>query len=235
MTARPTGSSTAATSVCTKRTAAAQHGAGVRRLPRAYLVVGHQTDGKSALVEAPMGFQFNHVGGRKREDRSRSTRSTMPHAWTRGASCCAKTFSGGEERCPSRLAALHRSQNRRLSDNGFWAKDVAVRIEYKFCPNLTIIDTPGLIAAAPGRSTPPRSKPRGRWRRLSARRWRSATTLSSAWRTTRTEQRHHYRAADCTSCAALAAVSTKFDTRIPQFSRASDVELFMKPPAKLLE
>lgn len=29
----------------------------------AVLVVGHQTDGKSALVEALMGFQFNHVGG----------------------------------------------------------------------------------------------------------------------------------------------------------------------------
>ncbi|XP_035542355.1 dynamin-like protein ARC5 isoform X2 [Juglans regia] len=29
----------------------------------AVLVVGHQTDGNSALVEALMGFQFNHVGG----------------------------------------------------------------------------------------------------------------------------------------------------------------------------
>lgn len=29
----------------------------------AILVVGHQTDGKNALVEALMGFQFNHVGG----------------------------------------------------------------------------------------------------------------------------------------------------------------------------
>jgi hypothetical protein len=29
----------------------------------AVLVVGHQTDGKSALVEGLMGFQFNHVGG----------------------------------------------------------------------------------------------------------------------------------------------------------------------------
>ena len=36
----------------------------------AVLVVGHQTDGKSALVEALMGFQFNHVGvGRKHDDR----------------------------------------------------------------------------------------------------------------------------------------------------------------------
>ncbi|CAA2964698.1 dynamin ARC5 isoform X2 [Olea europaea subsp. europaea] len=29
----------------------------------AVLMVSHQTDGKSALVEALMGFQFNHVGG----------------------------------------------------------------------------------------------------------------------------------------------------------------------------
>jgi len=29
----------------------------------AIVVVGHQTDGKSALIEALMGFQFNHVGG----------------------------------------------------------------------------------------------------------------------------------------------------------------------------
>jgi len=29
----------------------------------AVIVVGHQTDGKSALVEALMGFQMNHVGG----------------------------------------------------------------------------------------------------------------------------------------------------------------------------
>ena len=29
----------------------------------AVLVVGHQTAGKSALIEALMGFQFNQVGG----------------------------------------------------------------------------------------------------------------------------------------------------------------------------
>lgn len=29
----------------------------------AVLVVGHQTSGKSALIEALMGFQFNQVGG----------------------------------------------------------------------------------------------------------------------------------------------------------------------------
>lgn len=35
----------------------------------AVLLVGHQTDGKSALVEALRGFQFNHVGGRTKTRR----------------------------------------------------------------------------------------------------------------------------------------------------------------------
>lgn len=33
----------------------------------------------------------------------------------------------------------------------FSAKEIIIRVEYKYCPNLTIIDTPGLIAPAPGR------------------------------------------------------------------------------------
>ena len=33
----------------------------------------------------------------------------------------------------------------------FSAKEIIVKIEYKYCPNLTIIDTPGLIAAPPSR------------------------------------------------------------------------------------
>lgn len=35
----------------------------------AILVVGHQTDGKSALVEALMGFQFNHVSAARQHAR----------------------------------------------------------------------------------------------------------------------------------------------------------------------
>jgi hypothetical protein len=34
----------------------------------------------------------------------------------------------------------------------FWSKEIIVKVEYKYCPNLTIIDTPGLISAAPGRA-----------------------------------------------------------------------------------
>jgi len=35
-------------------------------------------------------------------------------------------------------------ENRKLEEEGqFWAKEIVVRIEYRACPNLTIIDTPG--------------------------------------------------------------------------------------------
>ena len=36
------------------------------------------------------------------------------------------------------------NENARLErEQQFWAKEIVVKIEYKFCPNLTIIDTPG--------------------------------------------------------------------------------------------
>ena len=36
------------------------------------------------------------------------------------------------------------NENARLDREAqFWAKEIVVRIEYKYCPNLTIIDTPG--------------------------------------------------------------------------------------------
>ena len=36
------------------------------------------------------------------------------------------------------------NENARLDREAqFWSKEIVVRIEYKFCPNLTIIDTPG--------------------------------------------------------------------------------------------
>ncbi len=35
-------------------------------------------------------------------------------------------------------------ENARLeSEQQFWGKEIVVRVEYKYCPNLTIIDTPG--------------------------------------------------------------------------------------------
>ena len=44
------------------------------------------------------------------------------------------------------------AENKRLENDPsqFSAKEIIIRIEYKHCPHLTIIDTTGLILAAPG-------------------------------------------------------------------------------------
>lgn len=41
------------------------------------------------------------------------------------------------------------NENTRLErEHQFWAKEIIVRIEYKYCPNLSIIDTPGALPSA---------------------------------------------------------------------------------------
>jgi len=131
-------------------------------------------------------------------------------------------------------------ENRRLdAEHGFWAKEIVVKIEYKYCPNLTIIDTPGLISAAPGRKGAGGAQAASRAvealvRSKMERRdfiilcledtsdWGNATTRRLVAQVDPDFRR-------------TVLVSTKFDTRIPQFSRAADVELFLKPARSLLE
>ena len=46
--------------------------------------------------------------------------------------------------CVGLLQEHIESENARLErEQQFWAKEIVVKIEYKYCPNLTIIDTPG--------------------------------------------------------------------------------------------
>lgn len=131
------------------------------------------------------------------------------------------------------------NENCRLEREGeFWAKEIVVKIEYKFCPNLTIIDTPGLISAAPGK--------RNSNLQTSARQVEAMVRVkmeqreyiilcledSNDWSNATT--RRLVMQVDPT-LARTVVVSTKLDTRIPQFARASDVEMFLRPPARLLE
>ena len=45
---------------------------------------------------------------------------------------------------PTAAQGYIENENARLDREGqFWSKEIVVRIEYKYCPNLTIIDTPG--------------------------------------------------------------------------------------------
>ncbi len=62
----------------------------------AILVVGHQTDGKSALVEALMGFQFNHVGGGTKTRRPITLHMKYNSACVQ-PSCYVLTETAGEQ------------------------------------------------------------------------------------------------------------------------------------------
>ena len=202
----------------------------------AILVVGHQTDGKSALVEALMGFQFNHVGG------GTKTRRPIAINMKYNATCVEPrcfllrddNYGREEEMTLPDLQRYIESENQRLeNDNGFWAKDIVVKIEYKYCPNLTIIDTPGLIAAAPGRKHSGIQQAARSVETLVRAKMQQKDYIilcledNSDWNNATTRR----VVLDCDpELRRTVVVSTKFDTRIPQFSRASDVEFFMKPP-----
>ena len=102
------------------------------RLCTAILVVGQQTDGKSALVEALMGFQFNHVGG------GTKTRRPVQLQLSYNAACLLPRCyllkeSGVEEEMTLEDLQEHiEAENRRLeAEHGFWAREIVVKIEYK--------------------------------------------------------------------------------------------------------
>ncbi|CAA6660413.1 unnamed protein product [Spirodela intermedia] len=178
----------------------------------AVLVVGHQTDGKSALVEALMGFQFNHVGG--------GTKDPPPYY-------------------PPHEAYIE-AENMRLENEAcqFSAKEIIIRIEYKYCPNLTIIDTPGLIAPAPGKkSRTLQSQARAVEALVRAKMQHKEFIIlcledSSDWSNATT--RRVVMQIDV-ELSRTVIVSTKLDTKIPQFARSSDVEVFLRPPTCTLD
>ncbi|XP_061346522.1 dynamin-like protein ARC5 isoform X2 [Gastrolobium bilobum] len=209
----------------------------------AVLVVGHQTDGKSALVEALMGFQFNHVGGGTKTRRPITLHMKYdPQCESPSCYLVSDTDpSLSHQKSLSQIQAYIEAENVRLehdSSSQFSAKEIIIKVEYKYCPNLTIIDTPGLIAPAPGRKN----------RALQA----QARAVESL---VRAKMQHKefiiLCLEDCSDwsnattrrvvmqidpeLSRTVIVSTKLDTRIPQFARPSDVEVFLSPPACTLD
>ncbi|KAJ8479100.1 hypothetical protein OPV22_022827 [Ensete ventricosum] len=208
----------------------------------AVLVVGHQTDGKSALVEALMGFQFNHVGGGTKTRRPITLHMKYNSGYV--VPVC-RLVSDADPAVASRMSlpeiqAYIEAENMRLESDPcqFSEKEIIIRIEYKYCPNLTIIDTPGLIIPAPGRRN---RTLQGQARAVEAlvrakmqhkefiilcledcSDWSNATTRRIVMQID-------------PELSRTVIVSTKLDTKILQFARASDVEVFLKPPACTLD
>ncbi|KAM1225706.1 hypothetical protein ACFX13_045142 [Malus domestica] len=210
----------------------------------AVLVVGHQTDGKSALVEALMGFQFNHVGGGTKTRRPITLHMKYdPHAHSPVCRLLLPSDSNSDYEKPLSLQEIQayiEAENMRLEKEPclFSSKEIIIRVEYKYCPNLTIIDTPGLIAPAPG---PKNRALQGQARAVEAlvrakmqhkefiilcledcSDWSNATTRRVVMQID-------------PELSRTVIVSTKLDTKIPQFSRASDVEVFLLPPTCMLD
>lgn len=97
-----------------------------------------------------MGFQFNQVGGGTKTRRPVSLR--MQYNPRCAHPRCFLTGDDGIER-PKSLTEIQEyieSENRRLEKDpvrSFDPREINVRMEYKYCPNMILIDTPGLISA----------------------------------------------------------------------------------------
>ena len=113
------------------------------------LVVGHQSSGKSALIEALIGFQHNQVGGGTKTRQPIALR--MSHYPRYSMPRCFILEDGEEvEKSLEEIKEHVEGENARLQ-NRFDSKETHIRMEHKCCPNMMLIDTPGLMSA-------PRSK-----------------------------------------------------------------------------
>jgi hypothetical protein len=97
-------------------------------------------------VEALMGFQFNHVGG------GTKTRRPIALHMKYNAACkvphCFLVNESGQdqEMALDELQEYIESENQKLNaESRFLNKDITVKIHYRYCPNLTIVDTPGTV------------------------------------------------------------------------------------------
>ncbi|KAL2930183.1 Dynamin-like protein ARC5 [Bienertia sinuspersici] len=208
----------------------------------AILVVGHQTDGKSALVEALMGFQFNHVGGGTKTRRP-ITLHMKYNPDCESPLCFLVSDSDSssiEQKSLEAIQAFIEAENMRLESEPcqFSSKEIIIRVEYKYCPNLTIIDTPGLIAPAPARKSHSLQAQASAVESLVRAKMQHKEFIilcledCSDWSIATT--RRVVMQVD-PELSRTVIVSTKFDTKIPQFARASDVEVFLSPPACTLD
>eukprot|EP00981_Chlorochromonas_danica_P005799 scaffold1190_cov187-Ochromonas_danica.AAC.31 len=206
----------------------------------AVIVVGHQTSGKSALIEALMGFQFNQVGGGTKTRRPIALR--MQYNPNCLAPLCFLTLENGkeEQRSMTEIQAYIEAENKRLERDptrSFDPREINIRMEYKYCPNMIVIDTPGMIH-------PPKGKQLSPQQRALQQAAKEAEALVLAkikcpdyiilcvedttdWKHSTT--RNVVMQVD-PQLTRTVLVTTKLDTKLPQFSEAEDIEDFLIAP-----
>ncbi|CAM9551199.1 unnamed protein product [Chrysoparadoxa australica] len=206
----------------------------------AVLVVGHQTSGKSALIEALMGFQFNQVGGGTKTRRPIALR--MQYNPECDQPRCHLTLENGREEARSlpEIQAYIESENKRLEKDPmrcFDSREIMIRMEYRFCPNMILIDTPGLIQA-------PRGKVMNSQQRSLMQAAKESEQLvlqkmrcqdyvilcvedTTDWKHATT--RNLVQQVD-PDLSRTVLVTTKLDTKLPQFSNPDDLYDFLSAP-----
>lgn len=193
-----------------------------------------------------MGFQFNQVGG------GTKTRRPVALRMQYNPNCRQPRWyllgDDGVER-PMMLSEIQdyiEKENRRLERDpmrSFDPREINLRMEYRHCPNMILIDTPGLIAAP----RIPKVRSGGTSAALAQQRAMAAAAReaerlvvdkmrcedyiilcvedTSDWKHGAT--REVVQKAD-PDLSRTVIVNTKFDTKIPQFGSPGDVEDFIR-------
>ena len=197
-----------------------------------------------------MGFQFNQVGGGTKTRRPIALRMQYNPECTQPR--CYLVGEDGVERhmSLSDIQDYIEKENKRLERDplrSFDSREINVRMEYKYCPNMILIDTPGLIAAPrvpKGRNGAGAAFQQQRALQASAREAEKLVVEkmgcqdyiilcvedTADWKHGAT--REIVQKAD-PDLSRTVIVNTKLDTKIPQFGTPSDVNDFIK--AKILD
>ncbi|RYH02906.1 hypothetical protein EON65_47600, partial [archaeon] len=155
---------------------------------------------------------------------------------------CFLTLENGkeEQRSLTDIQSYIELENKRLerdATRSFDSREINIRMEYKYCPNMIVIDTPGMIHPPKGRQLTPQQRAIQH-----AAREAEALVLSKIkcpdyiilcvedttdWKHATT--RNVVMQAD-PQLTRSVLVTTKLDTKLPQFSEPEDLEDFLKAP-----
>ncbi|KAK9789025.1 hypothetical protein WJX73_002091 [Symbiochloris irregularis] len=198
------------------------------------VAIGGQSDGKSSLLEAFLGFKFNvrevEMGTR------RPLIVQMFHNPEAVTPCCRLKAEDSEEYGPpiqpetAVAEAIRNATESHLRSIGrpVSATPIMMRAEYAHCPNLTIIDTPGFIMKA--RSGEPESTPdeimdmvrreiEPPHRLILFLQQASVEWCSSLWL-------HVIQQVD-PHCQRTVMVCSKFDNRVKEFAERWEVDRYL--------
>jgi len=216
------------------------------------LVVGHQSSGKSALVEALMGFQFNNVGGGTKTRRPIALHMRYNPACSEPVCYLTSDITGRETRMSLPEIQDHiTAENRKLEADPtrcFDHREIIIRVEYRHCPNMVMVDTPGLINAGQNSAQDRydgggRSRMSGveRQHMLAAREVENLVVnkmRNPEYIILCIEDTNDWKHATARSLVERAdphlsrtvLVNTKFDTKLLQFDEPDDIQEFIAAP-----